>query len=174
MARFLHLEFTKFARRIGVVFLALSWCFGLFSGLLIFHNSGASIASLMGMAVSSHVSFFGTLIPFLLPFLLSAIAVYLSLYWLLPVICFCKACLFAYVSCGLIFSFGSAGWLVQVLFMLTDMCFSAALLIFWQRHISVRRGLSAREIILFLLVGIALAGADYLAVSPFLRGVLLI
>ena len=95
MARFLLHESPEFWRKGTTVFLALSFLIGLVSGILIFFAAGESFLSLMRSAFYSPVSIVGLLCVTALPFLFSAIAVFLSQPWLMFPICFGKASFFS-------------------------------------------------------------------------------
>jgi hypothetical protein len=67
------------------------------------------------------VSIVNLLTVTLLPFLFSAFAVYIRSYGLLAVLCFIKSVCFGFVSSGLLMAWGSAGWLIRLLLMFSDL-----------------------------------------------------
>lgn len=134
MARFLHHIFTGLQRKAGTVCLALFWSAGLFAGFIFYRNTGNSSVSLMCGALNCAVSIVSLLSVILLPFLLSAFAVYFSRPYLLLVIAFVKAFSLAFVSAGLNTAFGAAGWLAQLLLMFSDCCTVPILWLYWLRY----------------------------------------
>lgn len=170
MARFLHPELSPAFRKWGELLLALSFVCGLLFGILLFRVAGNSLISLMPGILTCPVSIVDLLIPFTLPFLLSAIAVYLCIPGTLPFICFLKTTQFSFVSCGVMASFGSSGWLIRILFLFSDICCLALLYLYWLRHISVGRLFSRIEVCFFLVAAVLITGIDYLVIFPFLQG----
>lgn len=135
MARFMHSFNTSTFRRRNIL-LAMSWTFGLGSGALAFRYGGDHIVSLMPSLLSSRLSIVGLAASALLPFLFSVFAVYFSAPLLLIVVCFAKAFLFAYISCGIHGCFVEAGWLVHWLALFVDAFSIPVLYLYWQQHIS--------------------------------------
>lgn len=115
--------------------LACCWCVGLLAGAC----SAASISNsffLLMRAAQSGVSIFGLLMTALLPFLFTALAVFLSEPRLFLPIAFCKAFSFAYCGVGIGLAYGLAGWLVRFLLLFSDGCLIPVLYWFWLKHIS--------------------------------------
>lgn len=84
----------RFLRKSGCLFLALFWITGLLVG---FFFSAAFTSFRFSLMDGSHtVSIVGVLLPKLLPFLLSAFAVYYSRSGLLFFVCFLKSILFSF------------------------------------------------------------------------------
>lgn len=151
--------------------LALSWFGGLLCGCLLFHRFG-SLAVLLAQASSLGVSLKNLMIANGLPFLLFAFAVYIRQPGLLPVLSFGKGCLFAYVSMGTLVAFGSAGWLVRLLLMFSDLFLTVLLYFCWQRYLSGQERFSALHwgavAALVFLVG----AVDYCWIVPILARVI--
>lgn len=166
MARFLHHIFSGLQRKADTVFLALFWSAGLFAGCVFYRNTGDSTVSLMCGALNGAVSIVSLLSVILLPFLLSAFAVYLSRPSFLFLIAFAKAFSLAFVSAGLLSAFGSAGWLARLLLMFSDCCTVPLLWLYWLRYSGKSRKFSPKgtcgTILLVCLVGIF----DFYYVSP--------
>ncbi len=145
-------------RRKGCRFiLAFCWLAGLICGIFIYLSSANSLTSMMRSVLYAPVSIVGLLCVTVLPFLLSAFAVFFFRpVWLLP-ICFAKAFLFAFISMGIVQDFGSAGWLIRCLLLFSDCIGVPILYWFWMRCLSDDRRLSGWELTwifsLVLLVG---------------------
>lgn len=166
MARFLHQFDTYTFRRNWVVLLALSWILGLGFGGLTFRYGMDHLVSLMPSVLSSRLSIVGLASSALLPFLFSVFAVYFSHPWVLTIICFTKAFLYAYVSCGVYQAFGDYGWLVHWLLLFADTLCIPVLFLYWLRHLSGYRRFRFWTTAAYLtaLAGIILTG--YYLVSP--------
>lgn len=155
-------------RKGSTFFLALSWCLGLISGIVLFLFAGTQILPWMRSTAYGAVSIVGLLCVTLLPFLFSAFAVFISEPWLLLPISYGKAVLFSLISLGILQSFGSAGWLVRLLLMFSDSVSVPLLYCFWHRHISGRRKLAFSEAWNAVSLCILIGSIDYCLVSPFL------
>ena len=112
--------FRFFFCRRKPLFLALCCFLGFAFGMMAAQRSGDSYFSMMRMALSSHVSIPGLIASVSLPFLLAAFAVYIRHHGLLYGLCFIKMFLFSFVLMGLRLTFGSAGWLLCGLLMLSN------------------------------------------------------
>ena len=169
MARFLHPFVSGTFRKCAPGVLALSWVLGLGFGGLVFRYAGSHLVSRMPLAAMSQPSIPGLLTSSLLPFLFSAFAVYFSVPRLLYGICFCKAFLLGYVTCGVFRAFGEAGWLVRWLFLFTDLWCAALLYHYCRRHISGLRGVSFHSLCMYGSLLILAALVDRQFISPLLQ-----
>ena len=172
MGRFLNLKLPHFPRKSSSAVLALFWFLGLVLGVFFSTAAGNTIATLMRTAVNSHVSISGLLTAILLPFLLSAFAVYIHEPWLLIPIAFAKAFVFSYVGLGVMTSYGSAGWLVRLLLMFGDCCSMPLLFWYWTRHISGQRKALLPVTAVVLVLAFVIGSFDFCVVSPFLASVI--
>lgn len=166
MARFLYHYFGSLRRKVSTIILALFWILGLFSGCVYHLNSGSATASLMCGALNGTVSIVSLLSVILLPFLLSALAVYFFKPAFLPVIAFFKACTMAFVATGLMSAYGSAGWLAQLMLMFSDLCTVPLLWLFWLRHLGNPGRCSVTESCLFLASVCLVCFLDFYLISP--------
>ncbi len=135
MAQLFRHDFLAHPRKAGRFLLAIVLLSGYICGILVSMKAG-NISSLMYAAVNARVSIVSLLLAFLLPFLLSAIAVYLGQPWLFLPIGFCKAFCFACVSYGIGYAYAGAGWLMRWLFMFSDTLTMPLLCYFWLSHMS--------------------------------------
>lgn len=147
------------------------FAFGMICGIVFAHCSDI-LASLMRQALFCQVSIVGLATVSILPFLLSAFAVLISCPVLLPVIVFSKAFLFGTCAAALDLTFGSAGWLVRMLLMFSDIASLPVLYWLWLRCSSLNpRGL-LRDFLFALLVTGCIGGIDIWIIAPFLASVI--
>lgn len=106
-----------------------------------------------------------------LPFLFSAIAVFLSKPWMLIVIAFCKTAVFALVSFMMLLTFGSAGWMMRGMVMFADICTLPFFFGFCWRHLDKNICVSSSSGI-YLIALLLICGFDIYGISPFLTKVL--
>lgn len=161
--------FSYIARKRDHLILALCWALGLFFGFCLFRSCGSNLASQMPLAMNCQSSIFQLLTPILLPFLISAFAVYISLPRLLFGVCFLKALLFCYVSCAVNAAYGSAGWLIRGLFLFTDLSGTVLLYHYWHRHITGTRKFSFGSFGAYQTAVLLFAWVDYRYIAPLLR-----
>lgn len=152
--------------------LACAWILGLISGVFFSLYAGGALLSSMRAAVLSRVSIVPLLSAMTLPLLFSAFAVYISQPRLLIPIAFCKAFLFSYLSLALFAAFGSAGWLIHLLFMFGDILMLPVLWSFWLRSLSGGRSSALRCTVPVLIIAVIIGCTEYRFISPFLAKVL--
>ena len=172
MARFLHPDLSSSLRKWGNLVLALSFISGIFFGVFCFRIAGYSLHSLMDRAVRCPVSIVSLLIPFGVPFLFSAAAVYLCIPGVLPAICFGKVFMFSFVSCAVLDTFQGSGWLIRSLFLFSDMLCLILLYLYWVRHVSGCGRFSKTEVFFFLFAAVMISWIDYYVIYPFFQGLL--
>ena len=172
MARFLLHESPKSSRKGSTVFLALSFSAGLTGGILTFIAAGQSIFPLMRSTLSGSVSIVSLLCVTALPFLFSAVAVFLSGPQLLFPIAFGKAFFFSFFSLGTMAAFGSAGWMIRCLLMFSDLMGLPLLYYYWQRHIPGGHAFSSMEAFAFFSLFFLIGSIDFCLISPFLAGLI--
>lgn len=171
MARLMHCFITIPPRKWTRWGLALCWSGGLICGIILFALTG-NTASLMEQAASCGVSLRNLMLANLLPFLFSAFAVYLRQPKLIFLIAFFRGCLFSYVSIGTVTAFGSAGWLVQILLMFSDLLLTVLLYFYWLRHISGLQRFSAAQSAAVVASVFLMASVEYWWIAPILVRVL--
>lgn len=154
-------------RKLSTIILAFCWFAGLLTGCFFADHAGNIHFSMMRRAVSGSVSIAG-LVVVLLPFLFTAIAVYLSRTWLFLPFCFFRAFRFAYVAGLVSGSFGASGWLVRLLLLFTDGCQMPVLLWIWFRWIGNGGRKAVHQICVCAILSAVVWGIDYFVVSPFL------
>lgn len=168
MARFFHHILPDVWRKNCKLYLAFSWLCGLGFGVLVFSYAGNSHIPLMRMAATSHMSIVSLLSVLILPFLLSAFAVFCFRPQLLLAVSFGKAFSFAFVSISAIAAFGSAGWLVRLLLMFSEMLSLPLLFWFWLRYISGDFRPAPAAIFLTAALVFLIGSVDHCYISPML------
>lgn len=158
---------TEFRKRY-LFFLAFIWLLGLLSGVGFSSLAGHSFFSLMRGAAFRPVSIVSLLSVSLLPFLFSAVTVYIRSFGLLAVLCFIKGCLFAFVSMGIFAAFESAGWLLRILMMFSNLFCLLPLWWCWIRILSGAPKGSFSPVVGGGLMAAGIVCYDYLYVLPFL------
>lgn len=168
MARFLLRISDRNQRKYSIFILAFIWCFGIIIGVGSYLSAGDSFVSLMRMAAGRNVSIVNLLISSMLPFLFSAFAVYLHSMQLLAVLCFLKAWLFGFVSCGVLTAFGSAGWLVWLMLMFSDIFCLIPLWWYWISQFRSANRVHGTRLAGCLSAVLLIVSLDYSFISPFL------
>ena len=127
--------YQRFLRKGATLILAFSWISGLLLGFGLCDIVGSYAVSLMRGCVYSPVSIVWFFAFAIFPFLLSALAVYLSFPWLILLICFGRAVLFGFVFAGLESVWENSAWLVRIGLLFEDFFLIPILYLFWHRHI---------------------------------------
>ena len=147
--------------------LIISWTFGLIFGALVARNS-VHLPMMICSIATQAPSLLHLLIVALLPFLFTALAVYLSKPWLIVPIALLKAFCFAFCTFGVVLAFGSAGWLVQLFLLFTDTCVIPILIFSWLRYLSHTERSMRGLLIVCSVAAFSIAMVDYFVISPFL------
>ena len=153
-------------RRICGIFLAIVWVIGLALGAVLSMQAGDRYFLLMRWAADRQVSIVGFLASAFLPFMLSALAVYISKPILLYGICFADAFLLSLCGCVAMTAFGSAGWLVRLLLQFSDCCMAPIL--FWFSIRCISGSSFWKDFSLCAVISALVGSIDYCFVSPFL------
>lgn len=158
-------------RRAGSFLLAVCWLFGVLLGFCAAIFAGNSLSSLMRGSTVGSVSIVRMLVLSSLPFLLSALAVYLSQPWLIFALSFLKAFCFSFCAVGIHLAFGSSGWLVQLLLLFTD-CFTIPVLYLYCSKL-IQYGVNKADTCFLrcLIYACCVGIVDYCWIAPFLRTV---
>lgn len=148
--------------------LAFFWITGLLFGIWVYDSAEDSLLVLMRGVSQYTVSIVGLLCVTLLPFLLSAIAVFYSMPQLIFPICCLKGFLFSFVSVGVMQSFGSAGWLLRGLLLFSESTTMPLLYWYWTYCLSDRQRKCGYQMMYVLALSFLTASMDYRFISPFL------
>ncbi len=150
--------------------LALTYFLGILFGVAC-AGSGFTISSLMRTAASSGVSIVHLLCRTVGPFLLSILALRYQKYWLLYVISFTKAFLFALCAFSLAIVFGRAAWLIHILLFFSESIITPVLFLFWFQHIN-RRTISIMHCVPYIAFCLIVAAVEYCYIAPLLSRVI--
>lgn len=137
-------------------------------GVLVSYNANPLILSMMRMAASLHVSIVDLLFLNLFPLLITAVVSVTektSLFYLLSLF---KSFLYAYAVSTVCIAFGSGGWLVSCMLLVTNsICF---MLIFWYwlRHIDGLKPSAMTDMLFVCIVSLTVGLADVFIISPYL------
>lgn len=166
------IDCKSFYRKACIPSLAFCWCGGIFLGMLAGCSAGDVTVSLMRTLGCSGVSIVALFFSQAFPFLISAFAVYISAAWLIYPISFVKAFTFSLCASLLTIAYGSAGWLLRILLMFSDLCLCPALLFFWTRYIRGEARLNWADCVVSVLLIAAVVYLDHSLVSPFLQAIM--
>ena len=171
MVRFFRGHFLESLRRVNATVLALALFLGYFLGSICSSSANSDLFPLMRTGAISGVSIVCLLPVLLLPFLFSAIAVYIGLKWLLIPVAFLKAFLFSYLFSHILVLFPNSGSLFAALFLFSDVLSLPVLCWFWLRCVC-DGGVESHVVMTVMLV---IAGIGFLnsqVISPFLASLL--
>lgn len=167
-----HLNLSNLCCKTTRSVLAVCWCVGLLFGIFVSLSAGDFLASTMHAALSGSLSIFGLLTVILLPFLLSALAVSISMPILLIPIVFLKAFLFAFTGMGILTAFYAARWVLAGLLLFCDTLTQPLLWWFWLHAIPNGGSFLLRRA-LICVIGTVLVGLfDFYFVAPFLANLI--
>ena len=168
MARFLHQVSVSPKASRNHWILAFFWIVGLLTGILAVYLSGPSLSLLMRRTLDCSVSIARLLSAAFLPFILSALAVFLLARSLIFPIAFAKGFCVGYVSLGIVYTFGLSGLLFCYLLCFTDLLVLPLLWLFWLQCLNESK-ISVFGVFLTISVLVFLIGSiDYRLISPFL------
>lgn len=159
-------------RKAWPVLLSLSWLAGILIGCFFASFGHEPYDDLIFLAVQDRVSFLGILCTLLLPVMLSAAMIYLSIQPLILFISFFYAFLYSFSSSLVVRYFADAGWLVKNLLLGSRCAMSIVLIWFWIRCFSIGAQSVKRDIKLCLLVAVVFCIIDYFCISPFLASLM--
>ena len=148
------------------ILLLAGWCLGLVLGICYVSQADGSFFVLMRRAAESPVSIVGLLAVLVLPFLITAFAVLISRPQLLILLAFLKAFSFGACACCVDQAFLSAGWLLRIFLMFSDLLSLPVLLWLWLRCISGERRRTVRDLVFSGVLLAAVGTVDYCLVSP--------
>lgn len=161
------LTLPNFWQRSCKPILIFLWIFGLFFGVWLAVGADDSSFLMMRGADLVTVSIPGLLLITVLPFLFTAIAVFLSKPWLLSALVFAKAAMFGYSAGWVTAAYGTASWIVRILLMFSDVCTMPLLMWLWLRCCILSKRSAGRDMGRCFLGATIIGLLDILAVSPF-------
>lgn len=146
--------------------LILAWIAGEVIGYFVGSQVPDTVISLMRAPTFGRVSIVWLFFSAIFPFLLSIAALRLSLKRLLTSLVFLKAYGFVYSICCLGFAFGSAGWLMQLLYFFTDTLCTLIFLWFILTYPKFSKARQYHRLLLCLASTTGLVCFDYFAIMP--------
>lgn len=167
-----HSRLPRLFRKDSVAFLAFPWITGLIAGAITSIFAGDSFLPLMRGALYSPVSIVSLLSAMLLPLLFSAFAVYISCQWLLIPVVVAKGFLYAFFCAGILFSFGSAGWLLRLLLIFSDTLMLPVFWMFWLRSLKSGKSGILMRVVPAVSAALLIGSIDHTLISPFLAEIL--
>ena len=147
---------------------AFVWISGLSLGTVFAAVASNHYFLMMHRAPSCPVTIVGLAATVLLPFLFTAFAVYKNRHWMLFVICFTKAFIFAHSGFGIHAAYGSAGWLIRPLFQFSDLLTVPVLCWYSLQNLTKTASWRKREFWICLGIDILVCCLDLWYISPFL------
>ena len=154
-------------RKRNVLLLAFCWLSGLFYGLVLYLSAGTSFNSLVRRLPFELVSIVCLLAVTALPFLLSLFLVLFSKPLLILPLCWFKALVLSFISCGILQSYDSFGWLFQHMVLFSDWITTPVLYWFWIRILRVSPTFWLDTLLSFILVFLT-ASLEHSIISPFM------
>lgn len=168
MARFLQHNFLLDLRKVGLWILAFAFASGLAAGAILSLSSDKASLFWIRGAAEANGSTIGLVSVTLLPFVFSVVAVYANRVWLLFPIAFCKALSFGRISLDIFRAFGSAGWLMRILLMFSDILCLPLLVFLWIRYGLRRKHLHLGTALYFVILAAAICVFDSWFIAPIL------
>lgn len=158
------------SRKRSCLFLAFFWVSGLFLGMAAFSFGADTLAGLMRRCFFCNLPYEVQVGVVITSAFLSALVAFYSDDGMLLLLCFGKAFLFGFVSLGVLYSFGSAGWLISFLLLFCNYTEIPFLYLFWTCSLQ-HPGTKCHFIIRSILLSIACIGLlliNYSIISPIL------
>lgn len=169
---FFHLSSASDQRKVCRFLLAFCWISGLICGIGLCYAAGPCFVSWMRGVCAVPVSIGRLIAITLLPFLLSALAVFASHPRLLFGIAFVRGFSLSFVCAAISLSWGSAGWLARWLLCFGSLLSAPILYGCWLRHLSGHRTFSFWEAALLLSAAGSIGSCHYFFIAPLLARVI--
>ena len=146
--------------------------FGCITGAVFALNISNSFLLLMRSELFCGMSIFWLILASFLPFLISAFAVYFMKCWIFYPIGFSRGFWLCFLAVAVIRIFGSAGWIVNCLFLFSGILTLPLLCWFWIRRFSLSREMIRRDFLICLIAVIIICYLDNSVFFPLLAAVL--
>ena len=172
MAGLSHWTFPQNSRKYYMILLAFIWFIGLCCGIVLYNLMQISSFPMMRGVERYSVSIVSLLSVSLLPFLFSLLFVYIGSFPLLVLLCYIKGCLFSFVSLGIWFAYGEAGWLIRLLVMFSDLGCLTPLWWCWIHCTELDPKAAFPPICRALIIAAGIVSFDFYCVSPILARLL--
>lgn len=155
-------------REMNLYLLAFFTLCGCSLGVYTSHKSDSISFHLMRMAVTCPVSIVGLVFVILLPFLITAFAIWISKPYLFLPVSFFNSFSFTLILCYTITVFDTAGWLVCLMLLFSNISVQFCLNWIWIRYFNGTSGSSAEDLLVCVFGLLAIVVIDYLFVAPYL------
>ena len=148
--------------------LAFFWSLGVVLGMVLAAGFHSSVLPLMRMVITDQVSIIGlAAVPFL-PFVISVVAMRLTMPWIFYIVTVVKGICYGFTAYSLVISYSDSAWLISCLVAFSAHSGQIPLILFWIRYMNDSTKRWKRDAIvccaLFTLIGFV----DYFVISPFL------
>ena len=144
-----------------------AWISGLLLGIAFTYGTQA-FSSLMLGTLDRPLSIVGLGTVFLLPYLLTAVAVWVNRPVMLIPLAFCKAFLFVVCAASVDLIFGNAGCIVRLLLLFSDGASLPVLFRLWLRCMDPSGDNLTRDFVISLGLFLLIGSIDYWVIAPFL------
>ena len=152
--------------RFSSIVLLICWIYSIILGVVLATTYTDISASLMCAIVDSRVSIVGFSVVLILPIVLSAVFIRLSLTWMIYTMSVLKGISYGFTTYIILISYFHAGWLVTLLLMFSVICSQISLFFLWIRHIDGNTRYLFKDTVICLLVTSMIGFVDYFAISP--------
>ena len=156
----------------ALLLLAFIWFLGLMSGRHYSQQASNTYLLLMRASSEFRLSIIGLAVSVLLPFIISAVAVYFSKPAVIYVLTYLYALLFSYTGCCLRMLFSNAGWLIQFMLLFSHCITIPFYCWFSMRYINGRKPTFIRDLWIGIAVISVVGIIDILVISPFLAALI--
>lgn len=151
--------------------LLIYWLCGLCTGCFLFYACGPFILSLMPCMPFQQVSIVGLLASIFLPFLFTYFSIVTGRSSYIFFVCFLKTLSFGFTGTYLVFTYLSANWLIQFLFLFSDCCCLPIFMWIWLSFFdSLPKSVVLQRFVFCFCVGFLVTLFDFNVVSPFMYG----
>ncbi len=157
--------------KVSNIILAFSIFVGHILGFLFAGNADASFLSLMHNIAFGDVSIVHLLLTTLFPFLITAISIWVSCYYLAIPVLFIESFLQAVCMWTIFQAFGTAWWFIYAILFFSDSLAFLILISFWFRFIW-NRNTGIKDLLLYSSFALLAGMLDYLWIYPFLISLL--
>ena len=158
---------SKYACRNRIYGFSFLWILSVLFGMLFASNEQGTASSLICCALLQDASLIGFLLTAFLPLLIAVVSIFLQIVSPLYIICFIKGISLGYCMISFLAAFGSAGWLLAVLILFSNI---SSLILFHYLsllHLSSSRAISLEDFLIAFILFLGIGIVDYIAISPY-------
>ena len=159
-------SFKKPSFRTSVLFLFFSWITGIVLGFGLSFILKAQSIPLMLVVSDCSISIAGLCFIILVPFLISLISYKLSKRWLIYFWAFVKGVCLGHSIPVMLWSFGTAAWLLHFLLSFSNVITLVPIFFFWFQCIRPEDSLPQKFVRLILIISVCVGLIDFFLISP--------